>query len=385
MKIVIAPTAFKGSLSPLQASKAIELGVRSAMPEAETILVPVADGGDGTVEAIHHAQGGAILEQMVSGPLGGQVRASWALLSDGMTGVIEMASASGIALLGTHESDPLRATTYGVGELVRDALDKGCERLIIGLGGSATIDGGAGMAQALGVELLDRRGHPLPRGGEALARLDRIYLEGLDPRVKKCHIAAAYDVSNPLLGPQGAAAVFGPQKGASGPMIQRLENALARLAKVIKRDIGLEVGDRPGAGAAGGLGAGLLAFLGASLMPGAELVLETIRLREKLKGADLVIIGEGSLDFQSAYGKAPMGVVKIARDLSIPVLALAGNLGQGQEILFRMGVDAAMSIVPGPMSLGDAQRDAYDLLAGAAERALRMVALGRRLDYGRQS
>ncbi|MDO8691670.1 MAG: glycerate kinase, partial [Dehalococcoidia bacterium] len=355
------------------------------MPEAETVLVPVADGGDGTVEAIHYAMGGAILEITVSGPLGGQVRASWALLSDGVTGIIEMAAASGMALLGTHELDPLRATTYGVGELVRDALDRGCERLIIGLGGSATIDGGAGMAQALGVGLLDRRGYPLPRGGEALARLDRIDMAGLDPRVKKCHIAAAYDVSNPLLGPQGAAAMFGPQKGASGPMIQKLENALSRLAKVIRRDVGLEVEGRPGAGAAGGLGAGLLAFLGASLVPGAELVLEIIRLREKLMGANLVIVGEGSLDYQSAYGKAPMGVVKTARELSIPALALAGNLGPGQEILLRMGVDAAMSIVPGPMSPGDAQRDAYALLAGAAERALRIMALGQRLAYGGQS
>lgn len=378
MKIVIAPAAFKGSLSPLQATRAIDLGVRSALPSAETVLAPVADGGDGTLEAVQHAQGGTAHEAVVSGPLGRPVRASWALLSDGETGVIEMASASGLSLLKLGERDPMRAGTFGTGELIREALDKGCRRLIVGLGGSATVDGGAGMAQALGVRLLDRKGRPLPKGGGALSQLDRIDLSALDSRVRDCQMLAMYDVSNPLLGPQGAAAVYGPQKGATPDMVRKLEIGLSRLAEVIRRDIGLDIADLPGAGAAGGLGAGLVAFTSAGLVSGVELVLELIGLREKLAGAHLVITGEGALDYQSVYGKAPVGVARMARALRVPVLALAGSLGQGYQVLHQEGVDAAMSIVPGPMSLEEAQLDAYGLLADAAERAIRIIALGGR-------
>ncbi len=383
MKIVIAPAAFKGSLSPLQAARAIDLGVRSTLPQADTLLVPVADGGDGTLEVIHHVRGGVIHEKTISGPLGRPVRASWALLSDGETGIIEMASASGLALLMPGEQDPMRASTHGVGELIRDALGKGIRKLIIGLGGSATVDGGAGMAQALGVGLLNRKGRPLPRGGGSLSQLDRIDPGGLDPRIRQCKIVAAYDVSNPLLGPNGAPQVYGPQKGATPDMVRKLEDALGRLAETIKHDIGIDVAGLPGAGAAGGLGAGLAAFLGARLVSGTDLVLEEISLRRKLTGAHLVITAEGRLDYQSAYGKAPIGVARTARDLHVPVLALTGGLGEGYRALYLEGVDAVMPIVPGPISLEEAQREAYGLLADAAERAIKIVALGGRWTPGR--
>lgn len=378
VKIVIAPAAFKGSLSPLEAARAIDLGVRSALPQTETVLAPMADGGDGTLEAIQHSRGGAIHDASVSGPLGRTVRARWLLLSDGETGVIEMASASGLSLLQPGDRDPMRASTNGVGELIRDVLDKSCRHLIVGLGGSATVDGGAGVAQALGVGLYDRRGRSLSRGGGALAELEHIDLGGLDDRVGECRIVGAYDVSNPLLGPRGAAAVYGPQKGATPDAVHKLETGLSRLADVIRRDIGLDVAELPGAGAAGGLGAGLVAFLGAQLVSGVDLILKLTGFQEKLSGAHLVITGEGSLDSQSASGKAPVGVARVARDLRVPVLVLAGNLGQGYQALYQEGVDAAMSIVPGPMSLEDAQRDAYGLLADAAERAIRIIALGGR-------
>ena len=378
MKVVIAPAAFKGSLSPLLAARAMDLGVRSTLPQAETVLVPVADGGDGTLEAILHAQGGSTHAARVSGPLGSPVQARLAILSDGETAVVETAEAAGLVLLEPRQRDPLRASTYGLGELIRAALDKGCRRLIVGLGGSATVDGGAGMAQALGVGLYDGKGRPLPRGGGALASLGRIDLTGLDPGVRGCEILGACDVTNPLVGPQGAAQVFGPQKGATAGMVGVLEAGLSRLAEVIKADLGLDVAALPGAGAAGGLGAGLVAFLGGRLVSGVELVLEAVGLRQKLAGAHLVLTGEGILDYQSAYGKAPVGVARMARDLSIPVLALAGTLGEGYETLYQEGIDAVMSIVPGPMSLEEAMGQAYGLLAEATERAIRIVALGGR-------
>ncbi len=378
MKIVIAPASFKGSLLPLEAARAIELGVRSALPPAETVLAPVADGGDGTLEAILYAQGGNPQEATVTGPLGFPIKASWAVLLNGDTAVIEMAAASGLALLPPGRRDPMHATTYGVGELIRVALDQGCRRIIVGLGGSATVDGGAGMAQALGVGLYDRSGRPLPPGGAALASLARVDLSGLDQRMSECQVAAAYDVANPLLGPDGAARVYGPQKGATAAMVAQLEEGLSRLAEVVKRDLGLNVADLPGAGAAGGLGAGLAAFLGARLISGVEFVLDAVGLRAKLAGAHLAFTGEGTLDYQTAYGKAPAGVARMARELRIPVVALAGSLGRDYQTLYQEGVDAVMSIVPGPMSWEQAMGQAYGLLAQATELAVRMMAVGGR-------
>lgn len=360
----------------MEAARAIDLGVRSALPQAETVLVPVADGGDGTIEAILHARGGTLREAMVTGPLGGSIKAPWAVLSDGATGVIEMAAASGLALVSPGRRDPLRATTYGVGELVRAALEGGCRRLIIGLGGSGTVDGGAGMAQALGAGLFDRRGRPLSRGGAALSSLARIDLSGLDSRLRQSKITGACDVANPLLGANGAAQVYGPQKGATPPMVAQLEAGLSRLAEVAKRDLGQDVAALPGAGAAGGLGAGLAAFMGAELVSGTGLVLAMVGMREKLAGASLVITGEGTLDYQTAYGKAPVGVARLARDAGIPAVALAGNLGEGYQALYREGVVAVMSIVPGPMLAEEAVRRARDLLAQATDLAIRMMAAG---------
>jgi glycerate kinase len=378
MKIVLAPGSFKGSLSCLEAARAMELGVKSVLAQAETVLAPMADGGDGTLEAILFAQGGTIRETQVQDPLGRPVAARWALLADGRTGVIEMAAASGLTLLRPGERDPRRATTFGTGQLIRAALEEGCRRLIIGLGGSATVDGGAGLAQALGVGLYDGKGRALPPGGAGLARLERVDLSGLDPRLTGCSIQAACDVTNPLLGPRGAARVYGPQKGATPAMVEELELALSRLAEVLKRELGVDLAALPGAGAAGGLGAGLAGFLGAELVEGADLVAEAISLAEKLAGAQLVLTGEGSLDLQTTYGKTPAGVARLAKRFHIPVVALAGSLKEGYQAVYDCGIDAVESIAPGPVTLGKAMREAYPLLAEATARALRLVAVGGR-------
>jgi glycerate kinase len=379
MKIVIAPQTFKGSISALEAARAMSEGVRRVVGDAETVLVPVADGGDGTLETLVDSSAGEIRTSEVTGPTGEKVVAQWGAMGDGNTAVIEMARTSGLALVPEEKRNPLITTTYGLGEVIRVALDSRFRRFIIGIGGSATNDAGVGMAQALGIRLLDAGGQDLPFGGAALAQLDRIDMSGLDPRAKESTFAVACDVSNPLTGPEGASAVYGPQKGATSEMVARLDAALAHLAQVVKGDMGLEIDDVPGAGAAGGLGAGLIAFLNGEMRSGVDIVLDAVELDRRLEGADLVITGEGSLDFQTVYNKAPIGVARLAKARKIPVIAIAGSLGRGFTDVHEHGIDAVSAITHAPMTLAEASEDAADLIASATEQALRFMAAGGRV------
>ena len=372
MRIVVAPQAFKESLSARDAAEAIARGVRRVLPSADIALLPVADGGDDTLATLVDTTGGEYRDAQVTGPLGVQVRARWGVLGDGVTAVVEAAEACGLARMPPrHPRDPSRTTTRGVGELMRHALDRGHRRIIVGVGGSATNDGGAGMAQALGVRLLDREGRDLGPGGASLAELASIDASGRDPRLAEATVTVAVDVSNPLCGPQGAAATYGPQKGATPEMVELLDAALARMADVVQRDLGLDVRDLPGAGAAGGMGAGLVAFAGAELRPGADLVCEAVDLERHVQGADLVIVGEGRLDWQTAFNKAPFAVARRAQRHGVPVLALVGSLGPGHEKLATHGLDRVRAISPPDMPLAEALASAPLLLEQAAAEALR--------------
>jgi glycerate kinase len=354
-------------------------GVRRLWPQAETVLVPMADGGEGTTEALVRATGGRLQEKTVTGPLGEPVRAGFGILGDGETGVIEMAAAAGLYLVPEERRDPRVTTTYGVGELIRAALDAGCRRLVVGIGGSATNDGGVGMAQALGARFTDAAGREIGRGGGSLGELAHIDLTGLDPRLKAVAVRVACDVDNPLCGPRGAAAVYGPQKGATPEMVATLDANLSHLAKVIAQDLGRSVADIPGAGAAGGLGAGLIAFLDASLMAGVEMVIQAVNLPARVAGADLVLTGEGKIDAQTAFGKTPAGVARVAKAAGLPVIAVAGGIGDDVEPVYSCGIDALYPLTPYPLALGEAMRRGGELLALATERALRLVAVGRKL------
>ncbi len=376
MKVVIAPQSFKGSISALDAARAMEQGVKRVVNDAETVLVPVADGGDGTLETLVDATEGDIRSAKVTGPTGEPVEAEWGALGDGESAMIEMARTSGLALLSLDERDPLRTTTYGLGEIIREALDAGFRSFIVGIGGSATNDGGAGMAQALGVRLLDESGNDLPPGGAALADLRKIDMSGLDSRAAASQFSVACDVSNPLTGPEGASAVYGPQKGATPDLVEQLDDALGKFAEVVERDIGRSINDVPGSGAAGGLGGGMMAFLDGSLRAGVDIVLDQVGLNEQLEGADLVITGEGQLDFQTLYHKAPIGVAWQAKERGIPVIAISGSLGQGFEDVHPEGIEAVASIVCAPMSLDEASTRAGELIADAVAEAMRFMKVG---------
>ena len=378
MKIVIAPDGFKGNLSALQVAQAIDKGIKRVVPDALTTLKPMADGGEGTVQAMVDATGGKVMTTEVTDPLGGRVSAHWGLLSDKVTGVIEMASASGLPLVPPEKRNPLLTTTYGTGELVLAALESGCRKLIIGIGGSATNDGGAGMAQALGARLMDSTGAELPSGGAALANLKSIDITNLDSRLADCEVLIASDVSNPLCGAQGASAVYGPQKGATPEMVTQLDAALAHYADVIQRDLGIKVKDVSGAGAAGGLGAGLIVFLKAELIPGIDIVIQATNLVEHLRDADLVFTGEGRLDSQTARGKVPTGVAKRAKEFGLPVIAIAGEILDDYHIVYEHGIDAVLSIAPGPISLSQSMAKAEGLTIDTAERAIRLFLCGKR-------
>ncbi|WMT20046.1 glycerate kinase [Parageobacillus toebii] len=347
MKVIIAPDSFKESLSALEVANAIEKGFRDIFPEAEYVKIPMADGGEGTVQSLVDATGGRIVKTEVTGPLGDRVQAFFGMLGDGKTAVIEMAAASGLHLVPSEKRNPLVTTTRGTGELILAALDEGAEHIIIGIGGSATNDGGAGMIQALGGRLLDRHGKEIGPGGGSLSELADIDLSGLDQRLKCVKIEVACDVDNPLTGPKGASAVFGPQKGATPEMVATLDKNLHHYADVIERVLGKQVKDIPGAGAAGGLGAGLLAFLEAKLKRGVEIVLETVNFHERIQGASLVITGEGRIDRQTIFGKTPIGVAKAAKRYNIPVIAIAGSVSDDSDVVRSYGIDALYSIVPG--------------------------------------
>jgi len=333
----------------------------------------MADGGEGTVEALVSSTGGHIINSEVTGPLGDRVTAYWGILRDKKTAVIEMASASGINLVSSARLNPMIATTRGTGELILRALDNGFRTLIIGIGGSATNDGGAGMAQALGVRLLDKESNDIEPGGAALQNLDRIDISGLDARIKECTITVACDVTNTLCGSQGASFVYGPQKGASQEMCQQLDIALAHYAAIVQRDLGLDILNIAGGGAAGGLGAGLVAFLGAKLLPGVHIVIEAVELENYLKNADLLFTGEGKVDSQTMYGKTVTGIAGKAKQFNVPVIVIAGAIeGTGEE-LYRHGVTAILSTAPGPITLEESVANAWNLIADCAERAMRLL------------
>ena len=344
MKVVVAPNSFKGTLTATQAAHAIASGVHEAFPDAEIVEVPVADGGEGTAEALVTANGGSYAWANVEGPLGDPVHASYGLIDGGQTAVMEMASASGFSLVKAARRDVKRASTYGFGQLLEAARTTGAKTIICGIGGSATNDCGAGMAQALGGRLLDVFGRDVPRGGAGLINVDHIDVSGMNPDWRSIKVRVACDVTNPLTGPTGASYVYGPQKGADPDTVEILDRALGHFAGVIQHDLGKKVADVPGAGAAGGTGAGMLAFLDAELTPGAPLIVSASGFDSHLAGADLVITGEGRADGQTAYGKAPGEVARRARAAGVPVLLIAGSKGPGWEALSELGVTSVITL-----------------------------------------
>ena len=366
MKIVIAPDSFKESLSAAGVASALARGLRQALPEAEVIECPLGDGGEGTLDAVLAATGGEVREARVTGPLGELVTARWGWLAEQRTAFVEMASASGLELVPRACRDVRVATSHGTGELLRAALDAGAERLVVAIGGSATNDGGAGVLQALGVRLLDGQGQALAPGGAALASLASLDLTDLHPRLAAVEVVIAADVDNPLCGPQGASQIFGPQKGASPEQVRELDAALAHFATVTAATLGRDVSEQPGAGAAGGVGFAALAFLQATFRPGIEVVAELVGLEKALEGADLAVTGEGRLDGQTLRGKTPAGVLRLAQRHGVPVVAVAGSLGEGYDALYQQGLAAAFSLVPGPLSLEEALAQAEGLLERTA-------------------
>ena len=376
MRLLIAPQEFKGSLSAAEAAQAMRAGAQAAGPDVAVDAVPLPDGGPGFLDAMLDAAGGVRCETRAHDPLGREIRAAFGLIDAGKTAVIESAEAAGLKRLSPDELDVRGATTAGVGDLIRAALDRGATRLLVGIGGSATNDGGAGMASALGARLLDAEGRELPPGGAALRRLARIDTSGVDPRLARVEVVVASDVTNPLLGPTGASAIFGPQKGADPTAVAALDAALGVFAEALARDLGQEVANRPGAGAAGGLGAGLLAFLGASIRPGFAVVAEAVHLRERIRAAVLVLTGEGSLDVQTGFGKTVAGVAALAAAAGVPAVALAGRLAPGWRPLLGTGLTAAFAIADGPLPAAEAQSRAAELLAAATEQAVRLFLAG---------
>lgn len=377
MKIVIAPDSFKGSLTATEAARAIERGIHRALQDADTVIVPMADGGEGSLEPIVQSAGGTIVAHPVRGPLGFTVDAVYGWLEHDKTAVIEMARASGLLLVPADKRNPLLTSTYGTGELIRHALDQGCRRFILALGGSATNDGGAGMLEALGMVFYDSDGEIIHPTGGSLGQIARIDDGGLDPRIAESDFLLACDVSNPLLGANGASSVYAPQKGATSADIERLEQHMRHWADLVEATTGLRLHDYPGAGAAGGLAGAFLAFFPSRLRPGIEVVISSTELRQHLSGADLVITGEGRIDAQTAAGKAPLGVAREAQKLGIPVIALAGSVSPDLSALHEGGICCALSIVNAPMSLDEAIARAAELLEHAAEQAIRAFRAGR--------
>lgn len=384
MRVVIAPDSFKGSLNASEAARAMEEGLRRAWPCASVERVPLADGGEGTAQALVEATGGRLLPLRVTGPLGEPVEAALGILGDGLSAVVEVAAAAGLTQVPPERRDPSVTTSRGVGELIRSALDCGCRRIIVALGGSATNDAGAGMLQALGVSLRDNLGRELRTGGAALVELARIDVSGLDPRLAGIEVVAACDVDNPLCGPEGASAVFGPQKGASGEMVVRLDAALRHFAAVVFEHLGVDVLNLPGGGAAGGIGAAVAAFLGGRLQRGIEIVLDAVGFEERLRGADLVITGEGRLDGQTLRGKVPFGVLQAARARGVPVVAVAGGVSGPLERFYDAGFAAVVDCTPRPMSVEEAMAGGYAHVASAVESVGRLIRAGFLLGRGRR-
>lgn len=376
MKFVIAPDSFKGGLTAKQAAEAMKTGLARVYPDADFTLVPMADGGEGTVQSLVDATRGKLITERVTGPLGNQVEAKYGILGDGKTGVIEMSQASGIQFVNEQTRNPLITTTYGTGELILKALDQGISKLILGIGGSATNDGGAGMAQAIGARLLDSAGNQIKVGGGQLDQLERIDTSEIDPRIKELEILIASDVTNPLVGKDGASAVFGPQKGATPEMVETLDSNLQHYAAVIKADLGKDLANYAGAGAAGGLGAGLLAFTNSTMEKGVDIVVEYSGLKQKAAGADFVFTGEGGIDFQTKFGKTPYGVALATKQVApkAPVIVIAGSVGDGiSELYSEKSIDAIFTSVAGVKTLPEALNTATHDVAQVAENIGRLI------------
>jgi glycerate 2-kinase len=379
MNILICPDKFKECLSAGNVAAHIRNGVLRAYPEAECRIIPMADGGEGTVDAMIEATGGRIESVQVHDPLMRQVSSFLVLSGDGKTAVIEMAAASGLALLKQEEKNPLVTTTYGTGELIRFALDKGCTEIVLGIGGSATVDGGVGMAQALGISFTDDTGWEIAPGGGRLGALMKIDLSNRDPRIRHCKILVACDVNNPLTGPHGAAHVFGPQKGALPEEVLRLEDNLRHLARVIRNELHVEVEEVPGGGAAGGLGSGIVAFLGGELKPGFDVICQAVKLEEWIRWADLIITGEGKMDCQTSFGKTPAGVAGLASKHNKHVIGITGAICEAPVKFQQIGFDAVIPITDKPMTLEQSMGEAGRLLENAAERVMKIILLGKKL------
>ncbi|GCD10263.1 glycerate kinase [Clostridium tagluense] len=377
MKFLLAPDSFKESMTAKEAADAMERGIRKVIPYAECIKVPMADGGEGTVQSLVDATEGELYKVLVKGPLGDEVEATFGVLGDKKTAVIEMASASGLHLVPRGKRNPLLTTTYGTGQLIKAALDKGVNHLIIGIGGSATNDGGAGMIQALGGKLLTLDNEEINLGGGYLKLLHKIDLDGLDKRLKGTKIEVACDVTNPLTGKNGASYVFGPQKGATLEMVKILDDNLSHYAKIIKQQLGIDIESIPGAGAAGGLGAGLLAFFPAELKRGIELITEHTKLKEKMQYADYVFTGEGSIDAQTLYGKTPLGVALIAKEYNIPVIAFAGRIGDGVEALYEHGINSIIGILSEADTIEKALKKGPENIERTCENIARIILLNK--------
>ncbi|OBU33291.1 glycerate kinase [Photobacterium kishitanii] len=377
MKIIIAPDSYKESLTAMEVATAIEAGFRQVMPNAEYIKLPMADGGEGTVQSLIDASNGTIVHHPVTGPLGEQVQGFFGIMGDGKTAVIEMAAASGLHLVSPEQRNPMLTTSYGTGELILAALEQGVEHIIVGIGGSATNDGGIGMAQALGVQLLDNNGQSLGFGGQALAQLATIDISHIDPRLATIKLEVACDVDNPLCGAKGASAVFGPQKGATPAMVTELDQNLAHYAAIIERDLAIDVKHMAGAGAAGGMGAALLGLFKAQLRSGIEIVIDAVNLDAIVKDADLVITGEGRIDSQTIHGKTPIGVARAAKKFNKPVIGIAGCLSQDCGVVYEHGIDAVFSVVPAAISLEQAFKDAALNVELTARNVAAMYCLGR--------
>lgn len=373
MKIVIASDSFKESMSAVEVCQGIEEGFRRIWPSSDFVKIPIGDGGEGTALSLVNATGGKVIQLPVTDPLGNRVNGFYGLSGDGKTAFIEMAAASGLHLVPATSRNPMIAATTGTGELIADALNRGVEQILLGLGGSATNDGGIGMANALGVRFLDETGHELPPRPDMLDKLASIDITSLDPRLKNVRIEAACDVDNPLTGEKGASVVFGPQKGATEEMVKILDRNLANYAGILEKCLGKSIKDIPGAGAAGGLGAAVIAFLDGELKKGIDIVLDVVNFDDYLRDADLVITGEGKIDSQTAYGKAPAGVAKRAKKYDIPVIAVAGSLGADYEAVFDHGIDAVFSIVQGVTTLPDALKHGPENLVKTCENIARLL------------
>ena len=382
MKIILAPDSFKGNLSSTEVAAAMEKGIKRVLPRARCIKIPMADGGEGTVQSLLDACGGRLVSCEVKGPLGRRVQSCYGMLADNKTAVIEMAAASGLGLVSDKSKNPLKTTTYGTGELICQALDAGAKEIILGIGGSATNDAGVGMAQALGVAFRDGAGRVIRQNGSGamLRKIEGIDMRDVHPRLARARIQVASDVDNPLCGRRGAAYVFAPQKGATPAMVKTLDANLRHLAKVVKRELGADVASVPGAGAAGGLGAGLVVFAGAELKSGFGIVSQAASLEKRLRSADLIFTGEGRVDFQTAFGKTPAGVAKLAGKHGVPVIAIGGGLADDARENFAHGIDGLEPAVARDMPLREALSKAEDYIANAAERALRLALIGQGME-----